>query len=353
MTKKSQRSSSQLNLDASTTALTLCREIEIIDLHIDTFIPHRLWGYNPLISHNGGPFGRHFFGHLDLPRMTAGGLNAAMWSITTNPFRKAKARWTTFEKNLNRLKEIVNKSDGQLQFVRNPLEYRDAIDNCRHAVLLSIQGGNAFEAAPDGALSLPNLMTRVTLIHLTNARFGATSSPDHLWRSQKGLSKTGFECVEQLNHKRIFVDLAHIHPRGFWDALAIHRNDIPPIVTHTGVSGVRKHWRNLDDSQIKAIAERGGVIGVIFAANFLRRRDMPNNAEMVIEHIEHIIKIAGEDVPAIGSDLDGAISPPPDLANGSAYARIVDVMLQKGWSEDRIKKICGDNFLRSWKCLRP
>lgn len=338
----------------STEAIELCMDAEVIDLHIDTFIPHRLWGYDPLLRHNGGPFGRHFFGHLDLPRMQLGGLNAAMWSITTNPFRRASSRWAVFLKNLDNFLRMVENSKGQLKMARSHSEYQSIRAADGHAVLLSIQGGNALEDAPEGPLSIPDkLVTRVTLIHLTNAVYGASSSPDHYFRRNKGLSKKGGQMVEALNAARIFVDLAHIHPTAFWDALNIHHKEIPPIVTHTGVDGVRKHWRNLDDDQIRAIAERGGVIGVIFAANFLKRRGGPSNADMVIEHLEHIIKIGGEGVASLGSDLDGAISPPQDLSSGYGYAVLIDRMLKRGWKEERIRGILGLNFLSSFSRLRP
>jgi membrane dipeptidase len=220
--------------------------------------------------------------------------------------------------------------------------------------MLSIQGGNALEGAPNGPRDIPDRMvTRVTLVHLTNSVYGATSSPDHYLRKNKGLSQKGFELVEQLNAERIFVDLAHVHPKGFWDALSVHKTGLPPIATHTGVDGGRRHWRNLDDKQIKAIADRGGVVGLIFAANFLKGRGMPNTAEMVVRHLEHVINIAGESTAAIGSDLDGAISPPPDLSSGFAYAALVDAMLNRGWSEKRIRGIMAENFLNSWALLRP
>src|SRR5262249_56202960 len=76
-------------LGCSLEAVHLTHRCELIDLHVDTFIPLRLWGYDPLARHRGGPFGRFFFGQLDLPRLLAGGLTGAMWSITTNPARPA------------------------------------------------------------------------------------------------------------------------------------------------------------------------------------------------------------------------------------------------------------------------
>ena len=79
-------------------AWLLCQESDLIDLHIDTLIPNRLWGYNPLKRNKPWLFGRHFFGHLDLPRMQDSSVTGAMWSITTNPFRSAKSRWKIFNK---------------------------------------------------------------------------------------------------------------------------------------------------------------------------------------------------------------------------------------------------------------
>ena len=105
-----------------------------------------------------------------------------------------------------------------------------------------------------------------------------------------------------LNEHHIFVDLAHIHPKGFWDAIEIHNKDLPPIVTHTGVDGVNKHWRNLDNKQLKAIVDLEGVVGVIFAENFLQNRSTPNDGRMIIDHMEHIISVVGEDGVAIGKD---------------------------------------------------
>ena len=87
-------------LGISVAAVELSRDCEIIDLHLDTFIPPRLWGYRVHGRHRGGPLGRHFFGHVDLPRLQESGLSGAMWSITTNPFRTPAARWRTFQRNV-------------------------------------------------------------------------------------------------------------------------------------------------------------------------------------------------------------------------------------------------------------
>jgi membrane dipeptidase len=332
----------------------LARACELVDLHVDTFIPQRLWGYEPLERHRGGPLGRHFFGHLDVPRMLDGGLDGAMWSITTNPFRPAAARWRAFEENLAALRALIARSSGRLAEVQTRAEYDRVRTRGAHAVLLAIQGLNAVEAAPGGVLSLPAAgIVCATLVHLTNAAYGATSSPLGALRRAKGLTAAGREAVAQLNACRIFVDLAHIHERGFWDAVAVHDASQPLIVTHTGVSGVRPHWRNLTDAQIKAVADTGGTIGIIFSEQFLRRPGGPRDGGMIVDHIAHVMRVAGEDFVSLGSDFDGAITPPADLASADCYPRLVQHLLDRGLSDRQIEKILGGNFLRAFGLLRP
>ena len=341
-------------LAISEEAVHLARDCELIDLHIDTFIPPRLWGYDPLVRHSGGPLGRWFFGHLDLYRMADGGLNGAMWSITTNPARGPGSRWRAFQKNLKGLQALVARSKGHLAVARNASEYKAVRAKGAHGVLIAVQGGNALEAAPEGVASIPDdLVIRATVVHLTNSSLGATSAPFHLLRPDKGLTAAGRTFVEQCNEKRVFVDLAHVHERGFWDAVSVHDKTQPLIATHTGVKGVRPHWRNLDDPQLRAIAETGGVVGIIFSTAFLKRRHGPDDGRMIVEHMEHVANVAGEDVVSVGSDYDGAIVPPFDMAGGDCYPRLVQHMLDAKWTEERIRKCLGANFLASFERLRP
>lgn len=341
-------------LGVSTAAVELARDCELIDLHVDTFIPPRLWGYRVLGRHRGGPLGHRFFGHLDLPRIREGGLSGAMWSITTNPFRRPRQRFSVLVDNLRRLQQLTRASHGAMAIARTHSEYLSARAQGAHAVIPVIQGGNALEAAPDGVASIPdNLVARVTLVHLTNSCYGATSSPHHRVRWSKGLTRAGHTLVEQLNHQRVFVDLAHIHPRAFWDAVAVHDKSQPLLDTHTGVDGAHRHWRNLDDAQLRAIADTGGTVGVIFAEVFLKRWRGAGSADHVVDHMQHIIDTVGDDHVSVGSDFDGAIIPPRDLAGGDHYPVLVERMLLRGWSEQRIRKVLALNFLRCFKALRP
>lgn len=341
-------------IGCSQEAVELTRATELIDLHLDTMIPPRLWGYDPLARHDSAWFGRWWFGHTDLPRMIDGGLSGGMWSLTTNPARGAGKRWQVFQANLQRLRDVLERSGGALQFARDVAEYRRVRATGAHAVLLSVQGGNALQAAPEGPASVPDrLLVRATLVHLTTSSFGETSCPLRLLHPTRGLTAKGAAFIEQCNAHEVFVDLAHIGEKAFWQAVDVHDKTQPLIATHTGVDGVRRSWRNLSDAQIKAIADTGGTVGVIFSEVFLRRRGGPRDGTMVLEHMEHVISVAGEDHVSVGSDYDGMIQPPMDICGADTYPRLVQHMLDRGWSVERIQKVLGGNFLRSWQLLRP
>lgn len=329
--------------------VALVRDAEVVDLHLETYIPPRLFGYDLAVRHDRHWLGGHFFGHLDFPRALDGGLTGAMWSIATNIARGANGRWRALEANVAGLRAALE-ADGRFEVVRSSTEYRAARARGRHAALISVQGGNAYEAAPSAA-ALEDVV-RVTVMHLSSSCFGATSSPAKLGGG--GLTARGKEFVAELDAARVFVDLAHVDRRGFWDAVEVHDRSLPLIDTHTGVCAVKDHWRNLDDDQLRAIAETGGVIGIMFEPGFLRARGMKNDAAMVIAHLEHVIDVAGEDAAALGSDYDGAITPPPDLRDGAlAFYRLAQRMLDAGWTEARIRKVLGLNFVRSFERLRP
>src|SRR5258707_813402 len=126
-------------------------------------------------------------------------------------------------------------------------------------------------------------------------------------RDDEGLSRWGQELVRRCEAESVIVDLAHINRAGFLDVCRMAER--PPIVSHTGVSQAYAHWRNIDDEQLRAIADNGGVVGIIFCPRFLGGTGIDD----VVRHVRHVIDAAGEDTPALGSDWDGFIRPNPDL----------------------------------------
>lgn len=339
-------------LGISRAAVDLYLESEVIDLHIDTFIWQRILGYDPLVRHTRAPLGGWFLGHADFPRAREAGLAAATWVVTTNPFKEAHDRFQTLLENLERFTQTVAKFSADFSLVRTYSEYRRARENGLHGAFVGIQGGNALEVE-DSVERLPDdLVLRATLVHLSSSELGSTSSPLRLG-GDRGLSALGRRLVERLNAARILVDLAHISPEGFWDAVDAHSPHVPMVVTHTGVGGICRHWRNLDDNQLRAIARSGGVVGILFHGPFLGDWPWRARSQRIVDHIAHVIKVAGEDTPALGSDFDGAIIPPTDLRSVLELPRLVEHMLARGFSERQIRKVLGENFLRVLADVRP
>jgi membrane dipeptidase len=140
-----------------------------------------------------------------------------------------------------------------------------------------------------------------------------------------------------MNETRMLVDLAHASRTTFFEALELTK--YPPIVSHTGVRAVHDTWRNLDDDEIRAVAERGGVVGLMLAPPALAEVSL----EEAVRHIDHVIEVGGEDAAAIGSDFDGYVDPPIDA---SGLPALTELLLRKGYSEERVRKILGENALR-------
>jgi len=339
-------------LGVSREAVELHLASDVLDLHLDSFIWTRVFGYDLRRRHRGGPFGRHFLGQVDFPRAREAGLTGGTWVVTTNPFRPRSGRPATFAKNLDRLRGLFATVSDDFVLVRNAAEYRAARAAGKHGAFVGIQGGNALDDPDLHALDrIPDdLVLRITLVHLSSSTLGVTSSPAAGSRRHEGLSNLGRDYVRRLNEKKIFLDLAHINRAGFFDALDVHDRSQPVLVTHTGVSGVHRHWRNLDDAQLRAVADLGGTIGVMYQESFLGRP--PCTADTVVDHLAHIVETVGEDHASLGSDWDGAISPPRDLASCTELPRLTDRMLARGWSPDRVQKILGGNFLRTVAALR-
>jgi membrane dipeptidase len=339
------------SLGVSLEAIELYLASDVIDLHVDSFIWTRVFGYDLTRRHGRGLLGARYYGQADFPRMHEAGIGGALWSITTNPARTASGRSLAFSENLRAFQAICAAAP-QVQLVRNVADYRAARAASKHAVLISIQGGNALDHDSSclAALSSGEVVA-VTLLHLSRSRLGVPSAS--LTGRNSGLTDAGRAYVEQLNSMRVFVDLAHVNRRGFLDTLEVHDRSQPLLVSHTGVRAVTPSWRNVDDDQLRAVADTGGVIGVIFHGGYVGGSYWGGGSALaIVEHLAHIVDTVGEDHAALGSDWDGAIITPRDMPTCSELPRLVQIMLERGFSPQRIQKILGANFLRALAALR-
>jgi membrane dipeptidase len=336
-------------LSVTPTALELHHDAEIIDLHVDSFIWRRILGYDFRRRHTAFTRGV-MLSHFDLPRGREAGIDGAAWIITTNPLGDARDREAALFENLAELSALLETPDAAARVVRSAAEYRAARAAGLHAAFLGVQGGNALAYSLEAFDRLaPGSIVLVTLLHLTSSRLGVTSSP---LGGSSGLTRYGEDFVRRLNQHKILADLAHISRAGFWDAVRAHDRTLPFVVSHTGVAGVFDHWRNLDDAQLRAVADSGGTVGIMYHSEYLGDPMFRGRLETVVRHLEHTIDVAGEDHVSLGSDWDGSIITPRDMPTCLELPRLTQAMLDRKWSEARIRKVLGLNFLRVVETLR-
>ncbi len=167
--------------------------------------------------------------------------------------------------------------------------------------------------------------------------------------TDSGLTEKGIDLLQRMNSLRITLDLSHLNEKSFWEA--IEATNLVPIASHSNARSLTDHPRNLRDDQLLAIANRGGVIGVVLYNHFLKTGGENTTLENIYLHADHMVNLCGEDHVGIGSDLDGgAINDfPQDIRNVADLTKIAEFFLEKGYSEERVRKIMGGNFLRVLK----
>ncbi|MEZ0373804.1 MAG: dipeptidase [Candidatus Sericytochromatia bacterium] len=337
-------------LQISSEAVALYLDAEVIDLHTDSFLWQRLSGYKLEKRHALPPWGARLGGQVDLPRVLEAQMAGLVWDIPANPILPKARKYGAVRGLIARMLATLEPHAEQFRHVVSYADYRRARAEGKVACWFSIQGGQALDHNLRDLERIPEIH-RITLVHLTRSRIGASNI--HPLHRDIGLSPYGRDFVEKLVQLRILVDLSHINRKGFFDALAAMPADLPAVVTHTGLKGVCDIWRNIDDQQIRAIAARNGTIGVIYEEHFLAHNKQQRTLERIIDHLAHIIQVAGEDYAPLGSDYDGMITLPRDFPDITAQPILVQRMLDRGWSEERIRKILGLNFLRVIQQVRP
>ncbi|MBA3454316.1 MAG: dipeptidase, partial [Deltaproteobacteria bacterium] len=294
----------------------------------------------------------NMLGHVDLPRMREGGMAGQFFSFWTNPYpERGCAKAVT--RQLDALDEAMAKNPEQLAWTRTGADVRAAKIAGKIAALGGIEGGQALE----GDLETIEAFSRRGVRYLGLLHFSANAigrpAKGRGSDANAGLTAFGRDAVRECERCGVIVDLAHINRKGYFDALEVAT--VPAMVSHTGVLGVHEHWRNIDDEQIRALADNGGCIGIIFSRKYLGSASI----DSVVDHILHVINVAGDDVPALGSDFDGFVVPPEGLEDIAAMPNLTVALSRRGVSTRVLEKILGGNVLRvldavpAWGKLTP
>ncbi|MDO8631833.1 MAG: dipeptidase, partial [Phycisphaerales bacterium] len=307
--------------DSLERALALHRRAVVIDSHCDTtqrlLDPH--WDFAA----------RHADWHVDIPRLRDGGVDALVLAVYAPQPAEPDLGVAAARAQLDRIHETVRRDRDSLTLARSADDVRRAKRDGRIAVLIAIEGGYLIADSLDvlrefrqrGAI----YMTLTHAFHTTWADSSGVHEP--LAPLHGGLTDFGREVVREMNHIGMIVDVSHVSDATFGDVL--ETSSAPPIASHSSCRAVSPHRRNLSDDMIRALAERGGVVQINFAAAFVdpdfpQLDPKPANdwwerggfahgpltdhvtpLDVLVNHFDHALRLVGPDHVGIGSDFDG------------------------------------------------
>jgi|DewCreStandDraft_5_1066085.scaffolds.fasta_scaffold00028_72 membrane dipeptidase len=287
-------------------------------------------------------------GHCDLPRFREGGVNAAFFSLFTGGPRQPTP--------LRRFMQLVDlfyaeceQNRDQMVFARSAGEIEAAWRAGKFAAVMKMDGG---EPIHDDLAILRNAYRLGVRVMLpcwggrNRIGDGVFSEDQRPTRMDGNLTDFGVQVIEECNRLGILIDVSHMHPRCVADVLEISRQ--PVIASHCNAMAVFRHVRNLTDDQIRAIARRGGVVCATFT--FLTDDREHATLEMVLDHIDHLLRVAGAGHVGIGSDYDGIGGPAPrGLEDAACFWNLTRGLVARGHSDEIIRNVLGANVLRLFR----
>ena len=219
-------------------------------------------------------------------------------------------------------------------------ESYEQLERESYCSLLGIEGGEAIEGSLETLEKFycggVRIMT-LTWNYRNEIADGITESDG------RGLTDFGKSVVKKMNKLGMVVDVSHLSEKGFWDVYKTAEK--PFIVSHSDAKALCAHPRNLNDEQIKAVIECGGVIGINFYPEFLDNSGKCT-IERICDHIDYMIELGGENNIGFGSDFDGVEYLPDGVTGIECMDKIIEMLKARGYSDRTVKKIAFDNFLR-------
>ena len=212
----------------------------------------------------------------------------------------------------------------------------------KKAFFIGIENGYGIGKDLKNILKFKNMgVNYITLCHSydNDICHSSTNTED----ASKGLTAFGREVVKEMNRVSMIIDLSHANEATFWDVIKLSTD--PIIASHSGAKACCSHNRNLTDEQLRALAKNGGVVQVCIYKSYLNKNKNLASVDDVIRHIDHIVKVAGIDHVGIGSDFDGGGGVAGCMGDNDMI-NITVRLIERGYSEEDIRKIWGGNFFR-------
>ncbi|MBD3648388.1 MAG: membrane dipeptidase [Pseudomonadales bacterium] len=366
---------------APTGGAALAQQYLIVDTHIDT--PYKLLReYQDIGERIDG-------GQFDYPRAVAGGLNVPFMSIyipaAVDEEGKAKER---AEELITLVEGIVAEHPDKFALAPDTKAIRDNVEAGKISMAMGMENGGPIEGDLANVRYFYDRGIRyITLAHSKSNHISDSSYDEN--RQWGGLSEFGKTLVPEMNRVGILVDVSHVSDEAFYDVLEV--TEVPVVATHSSA----RHFipgfeRNMSDEMILALADNGGIIMLNIGSTFLSLASRQSNDQRtalvekyieengldpdsdeaeeaarrireenplkyatmddVLDHIDHIVGLAGIDHVGIGSDFDGVGDTlPVGFKDVSDYPNFIDGLLARGYPESDIRKILGENFMRVWR----
>jgi membrane dipeptidase len=352
----------------------------VCDLHCDTVL--ELQGGADLGQGNPD-------GHVDIPRLRKGGVRLQAFACFVPSSLPGGRAFRAAMDLLDEIDRVCARFPGDLRKVETAAEVEAARGEGRIGVMAAVENGHAIDSDPRNLEMLRARGVRyLTLTHFRHLEWAASSG--EAFDGDHGLRPRGEEIVREMGRLGIIVDVSHVHERTFWDVVRLARK--PFIASHSNAAALCPLPRNLTDDQVKAIAGAGGMVGVNFYPGFLdpsyfkevgsgldamfsdlermekefagdpgrklaemhrvakaaRERQGPPRADLetVVAHVEHMVRLVGDEHVGFGSDFDGITDVPRDVPDCAAYPGILGRLAEKGFSDRSLEKIAWGNFLR-------
>ncbi len=340
-----------MDKNAMRRALELHQKYPVADLHIDFLLTNYLFGYDISKRHgNYFPFSPFVY-HADIPRLKEANVRIVGAGLVCTPLKFLEnRRYYQIAAQLEYLKKVCEKHPRELAMVSKKDDFRIALENGAVTIIPGVEGSHSLCGNIDLLETYYDMGARYwTMAHFTGNE--ACNCPKGIYNYNKpGLTDFGKDLIERVHALGMILDLAHTERQAFLEAAKMSQK--PVIVSHTGVSGAYKHWRNIDDEQLEAEAKTDGVVGIKVAPKFLGGSKFRPLSD-VADHIIHVVKTIGPDHVSFGSDLDGWIpTMPKGFSDVRDLSKITATLLEKGLPEADLEKILHKNVVRVInKCL--
>jgi membrane dipeptidase len=331
-------------------------------------------------------------GNFDLVRAKKGGLDVQVFSIWCDE----KGGFAVANQEIDSLYSLIKRYPNKIALVQTASDLEKAVKEKKLAAMIGVEGGHMIENSLDKLEKLAKRgMIYLTLTWNNSTPWGSSAAEETSGKVKKqdaGLNDFGKQVVRKLNELGVLVDLSHVGVRTFFDA--INESKKPVLVSHSCVYALNPVPRNLNDEQIKAVGKNGGLISLNFYAGFLdstfdakqkkffTKYDAelkalttkygrsnaidtlialhPTDAEatkpsieILIDHVDYIVKMIGVDHVGFGADFDGAESFPSGMNSVADYPKITSALLKRGYKGEEVTKMLGGNFLRVLRANRP